>query len=118
MKFWYVGYFGMKFRYALQYWNTTTFFEQLGEQMDFVCSRHGMSWDVRRMSFQNLLRYCGSFGFQTVQFFDVHDTELHVSTFTGMAEDGWLPSCFAQRSRFDTPWLPLLVITVLVLVPA
>jgi len=34
----------------------------------------------------------------------------------GMAEDGWLPSCFAQRSRFDTPWLPLLVITVLVLV--
>eukprot|EP00434_Breviolum_minutum_P036309 symbB.v1.2.032167.t1/scaffold3815.1/size82879/2 len=36
----------------------------------------------------------------------------------GMAEDGWLPSCFAQRSRFDTPWLPLLVITVLVLVPS
>ena len=33
----------------------------------------------------------------------------------GMAEDGWLPSCFAHRSRFDTPSLPLLVITILVL---
>lgn len=34
----------------------------------------------------------------------------------GMAEDGWLPTCFAHRSRFDTPSLPLAVITVLVLV--
>jgi hypothetical protein len=32
-----------------------------------------------------------------------------------MAEEGWLPTCFARRSRFDTPSLPLLVITILVL---
>lgn len=34
----------------------------------------------------------------------------------GMAEERWLPTCFARRSRFDTPSLPLLVITILVLV--
>ena len=80
----------------------------IDEQVDFVCSRHGMSWDVDVISESfKILRFLWFF----------HDTELHVSTFTGMAEDGWLPSCFAQRSRFDTPWLPLLVITVLVLVP-
>ena len=41
---------------------------------------------------------------------------LHLSTPAGMAEDGYLPECFARRSRFDTPWSALLLITALVLV--
>lgn len=36
--------------------------------------------------------------------------------YAGMAEDGYLPECFARRSRFDTPWAALLLITALVLV--
>ena len=35
-----------------------------------------------------------------------------------MAEDGWLPSFFARRSRYDTPSVGLFLIAVLVLVPA
>ncbi|CAE7450722.1 RMV1 [Symbiodinium necroappetens] len=34
----------------------------------------------------------------------------------GMAEDGWLPSCFGHRSRFDTPSVGLFLIAILVLV--
>mmetsp|Transcript_69375 Transcript_69375/g.162432 ORF Transcript_69375/g.162432 Transcript_69375/m.162432 type:complete len:493 (+) Transcript_69375:89-1567(+) len=34
----------------------------------------------------------------------------------GMAEDGWLPSFFGHRSRYDTPSVGLLLIAILVLV--
>ncbi|CAE7658745.1 unnamed protein product [Symbiodinium pilosum] len=34
----------------------------------------------------------------------------------GMAEDGWLPSFFGHRSRYDTPSVGLFLITVIVLV--
>lgn len=34
----------------------------------------------------------------------------------GMAEDGWLPSFFGHRSRFDTPSVGLFLIAILVLV--
>ena len=36
----------------------------------------------------------------------------------GMAEDGWLPSFFGHRSRYDTPSVGLLLIAILVLVAA